>query len=306
MESPWVLALFGLAGLSCIAIVGIAIKEGKVPSTLIKLAVLGSAPGMRLSSQPWLVEHALLIASISAGLLAVGILLANVLSRLAPDGRKPSALPWVAVLLLIAGAWGILFTTFTGVGCQMEVQVRAEIWREREANGQVVRRHADSPCEEHVGAVYRLASSIVMIDDAFEALREYVVSPSQSASTTDSAFARLADHVDDFGRMVSLLVATFAAAFSVLLVVSTRYNVNPWAARAAWRGWLRIAMVSMAGFVFLPLCLSAIGVYLGQFWAPTYMVGAWLAGIGLGVLMTVWLLFAPAPRAQAEVTAPQS
>ena len=95
-----------------------------------------------------------------------------------------------------------------------------------EVKGKVVHLDVDSPCEEHVGAVYRLASSIVMIDGAFEALREHVVSPSQLVSATDSAFARLADHVGDFGRMVSLLVATFAAAFSVLLVVSTRYNVT--------------------------------------------------------------------------------
>lgn len=108
------------------------------------------------------------------------------------------------------------------------------------------------------------------------------------------------------GSFVSLSNAVFAAGFAAFLVYVTRWGFDRWSARATWRRWLRILLVGVAGIGMLPFCFSIVAVYVAHAVAPANMAGAWIAGMGIGVLMTVWLLFAPAPRAQAEMTTPQS
>ena len=152
-----------------------------------------------------------------------------------------------------------------------------------------------------MGIILRPATVMAFaVDDVVKILRE------ETPEKAGRIFTVLTGSIDKLSRSVSLSGVIAALGFVALLVLTTRWGFDCWSVRVKWRRWLRIPLVGITGIGMLPFYFGLVAVYVAQAVAPASMAGAWIAGMGLGVLMTVWLLFAPAPRAQAEVTAPQS
>jgi hypothetical protein len=255
-------------------------------------------------SVPWLVKNTVLALSIGVPLALAGAVGITLLGSASGSLRRllygiAGVLLVVGGLGIVAGSLGGIATAVVGGGCQFAAH---EPRLESGADQNAARRGTSDTALGAIGSVI-LRPTIDMafaVDDVAKILRE------ETPAKAGRIFTILAGRVDKLSRSVSLSGAIAALGFVALLVLTTRWGFDHWSARATWRRWLRIPLVGVAGIGMLPFCFSIVAIYVAQVVTPASMAGAWIAGMGLGVLMTVWLLFAPAPRAQAEVTAPQS
>jgi len=264
---------------------------------LLVLPVIYMVMRLPCSSWPWLVEHAVLSAGLSGGLVVGGACLAIVLSK-REAVRWHRAIRVVANLLMLAGMVGLFSTAIVGNGCHLQSKAP----RSEAANNQASSRYApgDTPFREMLrGAGRQFAWSAFALNDSVQVLRELGAGSPDAASVSGRGYTRLTKRVEEFSRSVSLLGFGFAIALTALLILATRRGVGAWAGRAGWRRVLRTVMVGLAGIVFLPFSFSVVGVYFAQVLTPTYLVSAWAAGTVLGIVVTLWLVFAPsAPRSQ--------
>lgn len=325
MSATAVAVLIGqlLAILSTVALFAIAVIErvgahtaGEKPVPASKLEQFGSVyvllglPALYVflrlpcSSWPWLIEHPAIGAVLSGGMLVGGACLVGVLSKL-EAARWHQALRAVGKLLMVAGVVGLIGTAFVGAGCRLQSDAAPS----GSVNGQPSSSSLqnETPLTGMVrGVASRLARSVVAGEDAVEALREYVW-VDEAASPSRRAFTRLTKGIEVLSRSMSVVGVAIAGALCALLILAIRGGVDAWSARSGWRRVLCALLVGLAGLGLLPFCLSLIAVYLGQFLAPPYLVSLWLAGLSGGIVVTLWLMLAPAvQRRQPAIVASES
>lgn len=112
----------------------------------------------------------------------------------------------------------------------------------------------------------------------------------QDGATASAAVVRA---VGKLGSSVSMASVAVCGILVGLLVWLTASGFNRWAGRARWRKWLRPFLVVVAGSGMVPPLTGLIGAWASSLFLPERLFEAWIAGLLIGLAMTLWLVIWP-------------